>query len=142
MTDNARQCAQIHRQSFPKGKAWNEADFHALLTQPSVALYQQEGAFLLTRIAADEMEILTIAVLPERRRRSIATKLMQQALREAENQGVRQCFLEVSEHNQAAIACYASLEFEVISVRERYYKDKDGSSDGLVMQCLLREILR
>ena len=95
--------ADIHQQSFPPARAWSEQSFEELLGQPGVALYQQEGALLMTRSVADEMEVLTIAVLPAFRRQAVATTLMQQAIQEAKEQGIGCCFLEVDRQNGGLI---------------------------------------
>lgn len=127
--------ATIHQPCFPPLQAWSKQSFSELLVQPSVQLYQHETCgFLLTRTAADEMEILTIAVLPSHQRRGIATRLMQQALSTIEHSMITRCFLEVEAQNQPAISCYKRLNFEVIATRKDYYQNEQGRSDALVMQ--------
>ena len=136
MSDTPAALAQIHQQSFPTAHAWSEQSFAELLSQPGVQLYQQDKqAFLLVRSAADEMEVLTIAVLPACRRQGLAKGLMQQALDAAEAANTQSCFLEVEAGNIPAIRLYKGLGFEVVATREGYYKtEHDGRRDGYLMR--------
>lgn len=139
MNTVAKRLAHIHRQSFPQLQAWSEQSFAELLVQAGVMLYQQaDEAFLLTRIVADEMEMLTIAVLPGCRRQGRARALWRQALKDMERQVVKQCFLEVDEHNHSAICFYQSIGFEVVATRNAYYQTSSGRSDALVMRLLFK----
>jgi ribosomal-protein-alanine N-acetyltransferase len=75
----------------------------------------------VARCAADEAEILNLAVAPESRRRGYATALTQEALRDFLGQGVRRVFLEVRASNRAAIAFYEGLGFRGAGRRAAYY---------------------
>ena len=74
--------------------------------------------FLVTRtVAADEREILNLAVVPEFRGKGVARGLVGDALR-----GFRgSVFLEVRESNAVAIEFYKSLGFKELSRRAGYY---------------------
>jgi len=70
-----------------------------------VAIEQQAIAGAVTsREAADEAEILNLAVAREWRRRGIGRRLMETALEGAVSAGVRRVFLEVRESNAGARA--------------------------------------
>lgn len=73
--------------------------------------------------AADEGEILNIAVKPEVRRRGIAKKLMSEMLAAGRRKGVRRFFLEVRVSNVAAIHLYQSFGFAVQGIRKNFYKE-------------------
>jgi ribosomal-protein-alanine N-acetyltransferase len=135
-TMDAQMLYQMHAKSFAQG--WSLESFQKLLQSQGVeARMMNEVGFLLTRSVADEMEVLTIAVLPSARRSSAATMLMQDALKQAVQMGIQCCFLEVDEHNIAAIRCYEKLGFSVISKRKNYYISQEGNSDALVMRYML-----
>ena len=126
---SAAALAAIHAKCFACGHAWSEQSFSELLSQPGTRLYNTNQGFLLTRSAADETEILTIAVLPEARRRGMAKGLMRQALGEISGH----CFLEVDVRNKPAIRMYKQMGFVTVATRKAYYATSDSRSDALVM---------
>jgi ribosomal-protein-alanine N-acetyltransferase len=80
------------------------------------------GALAL-RQAADETEILNVAVRAGQRRRGIGRRLMETALQQAVSSGSRRVFLEVRESNAGAQAFYAQLGFAQDGRRRKYYRD-------------------
>ena len=80
------------------------------------------AGFLVARGAADEAEILNLAVAPEFRRRGYGSKLAAEALREFRRQEIRRVFLEVRESNRAGIRFYGRLGFRVTGRRSAYYE--------------------
>lgn len=79
------------------------------------------AGFVVTRTVADEMEILNLAVAPQRRRQGIATALLQHTLAAAAQIGALRAFLEVRESNAAARAFYARHGFTESGRRRAYY---------------------
>ncbi len=79
----------------------------------------------------DEAHIVTLAVLPEFRRRGIARALMDGLLAEARRRGAWHITLEVRAGNAPAQALYTSLGFRTIATRRRYYPD--NNEDAAVM---------
>lgn len=124
--------ADIHARSFPTGEAWNADAFAVQLAQSgTLGLIDPRGGFVLARIAADESEILTLAVLPACRRQGIARHLLHAASNAMWARGARTLFLEVSEGNDAARALYAAIGFTVVGRRQHYYP---GGGDALVLR--------
>jgi len=78
---------------------------------------------LIGRVAADEFEILNLAVAIESRRRGVATQLVSAALEYARTSGARQAYLEVRVSNEGAIALYARLGFRICGQRPNYYRN-------------------
>lgn len=118
--------AALHAASFPPGEAWREDAFARLIALPGTAgvLAAEGGAplgFVLTRRAADEAEILTLAVLPERRRRGVGRALLAAGLGLLAEQGVGRVFLEVAADNRAARALYRGAGFAMVGRRPDYY---------------------
>lgn len=73
-------------------------------------------------LAADEAEILNIAVHPDFRHLGIGSRLMRHLMHAAHERGAASLYLEVRASNVAAHALYRSLGFDEIGVRKNYYK--------------------
>ena len=74
--------------------------------------------------------ITNVAVLPEYRRRGVASQVLQTMIDECLAEGVTDITLEVRVSNDPAIALYRSFGFEEAGVRRRYYQDGE---DALIM---------
>ncbi len=79
--------------------------------------------FLIAWFVADELHILSVAVLPDARRRGIARALMSAALDFGRTNAVRLVLLEVRRSNRPAIKLYRSFSFSAMGVRPQYYAD-------------------
>lgn len=124
--------AAVHATAFGQGERWDVAAFASLLAQPGVfALMDPDGDFVLARVAADEAEILTLAVAPPLRRQGRGRALLREAARTAYAAGARAMFLEVTERNDAARALYAAAGFTQVGLRRHYYPD---GTDALVLR--------
>jgi ribosomal-protein-alanine N-acetyltransferase len=77
--------------------------------------------YLVALHAADEVHVLNVATLPERRRAGIGLALVEAALGYARDQKVRLLVLEVRPANRDAIRLYRRVGFAAITVRRRYY---------------------
>jgi ribosomal-protein-alanine N-acetyltransferase len=123
--------AAIHAAAFPPPDAWNAGVIAGHLGMPGVfALLHKSGGMIMARVAADEAEILTLAVIPQARRSGIARALLDRALAEATRRGAARIFLEVAANNSAARALYAACGFTQAGARPRYYAD---GSDALLL---------
>jgi ribosomal-protein-alanine N-acetyltransferase len=138
--------AAIHDESFERG--WGADEIGALLSQPTVLCLTARrtgvmGArrivgFLLIRFAADEAEILSVAVSQASRGRGTGRRLVEEALRIAYREHVGALFLEVDEENARALSLYRSLGFVEVGRRPAYYGQGDDASCALVMQRQVR----
>ena len=72
--------------------------------------------------AADEGEILNLAVAPAGRRRGLGRALVEAMLEALRTRGIRQVYLEVRESNSSARALYASRGFKEVGRRKAYYR--------------------
>ena len=81
------------------------------------------AGLLLARSAADEAEVLTIAVAPDLRRQGIAGGMMRRLVGALRRRGVEALYLEVAEGNLPAQRLYESLGFRQVGRRKRYYPD-------------------
>ena len=130
---HAEACASVHAKAFAQG--WSALDFERLIGAPSslgdMALDARTGTlagFVLSRGAAQEAEILTIAVAPAWRRRGIGGALMTRHIARVAREGIADLFLEVAESNQAARALYRGLAFREVGRRPGYYPAAPGAA--------------
>ena len=93
------------------------------------------AGYLFYSIAADEVELLTIAVDDKFRKKGIAKKMMEDMIDAAHKNKVSALFLEVRPSNKAALSLYKSFGFAQIGVRKGYYKD--NNEDALTMKKIL-----
>lgn len=86
-------------------------------------------------MAADEGEIINVAVKPEYRGQGIAHQLMQALLAEGEKHGVSRFFLEVRVSNTPAIRLYEKNAFIIQGIRKNFYQAP--KEDAYVMNRIL-----
>lgn len=129
---------RLHKTSFHRG--WDTGEFEQLLADRGVLAHKLRmgrtmAGFILSRMAADEAEILSVAIAPNLRGRGLAGPLVQTHLGYLAGAGIRTVFLEVEENNQPARALYARAGFSIVGRRERYYKDDSGAQlNAIVMR--------
>jgi len=121
--------AQIHGASFHRG--WGESEFDSMLTERNTLVHRlrmgrKVVGFSVSRMAADEAEILSIAVAESHRGRGLSHNLLLTHLGHLAGRGVRTVFLEVEENNQPARRLYERAGFTVVGRRERYYRQGGG----------------
>lgn len=140
--------AAIHAPCFED--SWDAGAMSALLATPgSTALlatqdnngHSEPVGFALLRSATDEMEVLTLAVLPHKRRRGVARALLQAVRRHAEETGASKIFIEYAQNNIAAHALYEKAGYTQNGVRMNYYKNADGTvCDAITASLSLCEV--
>lgn len=130
--------ARIHAQGFYRG--WSPEEIEAFLDEEATPLYvacdakRTIAGFALIRQAADEAELLTIAVDPKWRGKHIGQALLRAVFDDLLLTPARRMFLEVDERNAPAIALYRGQGFATIGSRKGYYARPDGSAaTALVM---------
>ena len=134
--------AALHAEAFvPFGeRAWTRQDMAELLASPGVAglLLEVDGAdvgIAIYRVAADEAELITIAVRPAHRRRGWARRLLAAVIDHVRSAGARALFLEVAADNPAAQALYQLSGFCTAGSRPAYFQRGEGrAADALVMR--------
>jgi [ribosomal protein S18]-alanine N-acetyltransferase len=129
--------ASLHARSFPK--PWSAAEIAKLMENQAVfALVHGNGAeaqgFVMGWTAAGDAEVLTVAVVPEARRKGFGAALVTAAGVAALVRGAMSIHLEVAEDNAAARALYAKLGYEEAGRRHAYYGGEGGSIDAIVMR--------
>jgi ribosomal-protein-alanine N-acetyltransferase len=133
--------AELHRCCFDD--CWSASFFLRLLTTPgcfcvAVGAKSAPDGFLVGRAAADEVEILTLAVRPERRRRGLGGALVELAAVHAATLGAASVFLEVGRSNTSARALYAARGFFPVGERRGYYAPSNGPrEDAIILRASL-----
>ena len=129
---DAAAVAEILR-GAPESVFWPESSVKEVVTsQSAVALLSEvEGraiGFLIGRQAADEAEILNLAVVKESRRKGEGGALLEVALEEFRARAVSRVFLEVRESNETGIAFYSKHGFAKTGRRPGYYRDPEEAA--------------
>lgn len=123
------------------GEVWDADSISRLLALPGVfgllaVPGGQPAGFVLARLAADECEILNVAVAAGSRRQGLGRSLMAAAMALAGERGARAMFLEVASDNEPALALYRELGFAQAGIRPCYYRrGPDNFTDALIMRC-------
>ena len=129
-TRDADTLATLHAQGFHRG--WPSADFASYIAGRDTLVYvacdakRKIAGFAMLRLAADEAELITIAVEPRWRKKGVGRALMDALLTDLRMTPARRLFLEVAADNPAALRLYARLGFTTISERQGYYARPDG----------------
>ncbi len=131
--EDCSDAAALHASGF--SRAWSDGEIRALLAQkgvfgfiarPSDGRRAAPAGFVLARTAADEAEILTVAVSRQLRRDGMGWRLMGAVIRHLRAEAIATLFLEVDETNRPAIALYEKLGFRQVAERSRYYTQESG----------------
>lgn len=129
---HAQVAALVHAACFDadRERAWTADEFASLLATPGcfgvlLADSGQPVGIAVSRMAADEAEILTIGVAPAARRRRGGLLLLSLLERHCARRGARQLFLEVAEDNPAARRLYEKCGFVLAGRRESYFTNKN-----------------
>ncbi|HEX6575475.1 MAG TPA: ribosomal protein S18-alanine N-acetyltransferase [Gemmatimonadaceae bacterium] len=117
----------IERESF--ADPWGSREFSSALASPNtIFLIAHDSAgivvgYVIAISAADEAEILNLAVRPAQRGHGIGARLLDTAIAKVKELGAEQVYLEVRESNEPAKVLYKSRGFDEVSRRRRYYRD-------------------
>ena len=132
---DAAALAALHGASFRRG--WSEDEFERLLLDRSMlahraTLGQRPVGFIISRVAAGEAEILSVAVARAQQGRGLARRLLDLHMRRLAGLGVRTIFLEVDDDNTPARRLYARSAFRQVGRRDGYYA-RPGSLAGTAL---------
>jgi len=117
---------------------WSTQDFRDCVTSDAHFLVVAAGGtreiagYVVALDAADEGEILNLAVAPGGRRHGLGRALVQSILEALTARGVRQVYLEVRESNAPARALYAAHGFKEAGRRKQYYRRP--AEDAIVLR--------
>jgi ribosomal-protein-alanine N-acetyltransferase len=123
---DAAAIAALHGVSFRRG--WGEDEILRLLLDRNVVTQRMTAGgkvigFIMSRLAAGEAEILSVAVAPAWRGRGLSRQLLDLHLRRLAGLGIRAVYLEVGEQNAPACRLYRRAGFNEVGRRQGYYED-------------------
>jgi len=132
----------LHAESFGAlgERTWTRQDLAELVALPGVTglLLQvdgQDAGLAVCQVAADEAELLTLAIRPRHRRLGGARRLLAAVIDHVRKAGARVLILEVGVDNPAARSLYDSQGFRPIGERRAYYeRGQAPPADGVVMR--------
>jgi ribosomal-protein-alanine N-acetyltransferase len=117
----------------PEAVYWPEDSVKEVLTWEGALtlIADSDGkavGFLIGRQAANEAEILNLAVARPFRKKGEGAALLNSAVEEFRTRGVKRVFLEVRESNAAGIAFYKKHGFSQAGRRGGYYRDPEEAA--------------
>ena len=122
------QVAELERRGFEGGvhEPWSAHLFEEELAQPGRVWWIAHDCgtivgFAGGLLAGDRLEIMDIAVEPDRRREGIAKRLMARLANDGHTLGATEITLEVHEDNEPARRLYESMGFSRMGCRKDYY---------------------
>jgi ribosomal-protein-alanine N-acetyltransferase len=128
--------ATLHARAFER--PWSMAEIAKLLENPAVfavlSRADEPQGFVLAWAAAGDAELLTVAVVPEARRKGVGAALVTAAGVAALVRGAAHMHLEVAEDNAGARALYRKLGYEEAGRRRAYYAGEGAAVDAVVMR--------
>ncbi len=121
---DAAAVAALHAASFRRG--WSEHEFARLIGDRNVVGHRTTAGtalvgFILSRLAADEAEILSVAIAQAWRGRGLSRPLLDLHLRRLAGLGVRTVFLEVGENNRRPAGYTGGPGFTRLAGGHGYY---------------------
>jgi ribosomal-protein-alanine acetyltransferase len=128
----------IEAACFPPKERWSaESWASCFAVGDKVRVAETDGsvvAALTFRVIFDEIELASIAVLPQSRGKGVARAMLTDLLEYAATEGASRVLLEVAEENEIALGLYRSFGFAEMSKRANYY---GTGKDALVMEKVL-----
>ncbi len=122
---------RIHAWCFEE--AWDAPTIRKVLAMPGAfgltARADREGdiaGFALARVAAEECELLSLGVAPDRRGHGIGGELLDAAMVRACAIDATRFYLEVAEDNAEAIRLYGARGMVMVGRRPEYYRLNNG----------------
>ncbi len=110
----------------PEASMWSKESLICSAAEGTVWVAEVNGrvaGILIGRVAADEFEILNLAVDKSLRRQGIATRLVTAVLEYSKMAGARQTYLEVRASNDTGIVFYTRIGFRPYGRRAKYYRN-------------------
>lgn len=135
--------SMLHRACFPEDP-WNSVTIAEMMNIAGffgrIAWANELPAgFFLALDLRRECEILSLGVLPERRREGIGSALLDFVCFEGRVRGAERVVLEVAVDNSAALALYTGRHFMPVGRRQNYYRQQSRCADALILRCALTD---
>lgn len=131
---NAVEAIERQVQAYPWNRHQLIESVHAYRCSVAVETKNMQiVGFCIMQPVLDEANLLLMAVAPNAQGRGIGYNLLKYAIEQL-SVTCQQIFLEVREHNTAAIALYQKSDFHQIDTRKNYYPlPNGGHEDAIIM---------
>lgn len=128
--------ASLHARSVTN--PWRSEEMRQLIEKDNILSFLVvhegvEAGFVMLSLAADEAEIVMLAILPCKRRLGLGRALLDHAFVAAKTLKAQKLLLEVAEDNTPARELYANLGFNEIGRRIGYYARDPSPVDALIL---------
>lgn len=116
--------AEIEKGIF--SQPWSRDGFYSsMISKDTIYLVVEKDGEIVAYCgllqALDEADITNVAVKKESRGQGIAFAMLKELMRLGEEKGINAFTLEVRKSNEAALALYEKLGFEVAGIRKNFY---------------------
>lgn len=99
----------------------------------------QSIGYCVMQSVLDEAELLNIVIFKPYQSQGYGAKAIQILKQKLIDSGIKSLFLEVRASNHIAQALYEKMGFEVVSIRQNYYRtENQATEDANVMRCSLK----
>jgi [ribosomal protein S18]-alanine N-acetyltransferase len=137
-TGAAAPLSVMHAACFP-AEPWDAAVMERLQALAGMFGYlawqgDAPTGFVLARDLGDEIEIISLGVLPRCRRQGVGRALLDAVVAAARRREVASVVLEVAAANRSARSLYASAGFIQVGCRPGYYRYFGERGDGLILR--------
>lgn len=132
---DAKDLTHIRAQCFHE--TWQEKTFADMINDTkNICLIIPGTAYVLAQKIPPEAELITIAVMPEHRRRGIAQNLLSHLWQILQSDGIHALYLEVNETLTGAQNLYRKIGFESTGRRKGYYQNSRGIREDAILMRL------
>lgn len=123
--DDLAAIMELERAGFPAPEQWSERSWQGELLGENrtilIARSSQAVGVIALKTVGELADLHRLVVAPARRRRGVGADLVRAGLTAVRHLGAQAVILEVDYTNEPAIALYARLGFEQLTVRQNYY---------------------
>ena len=128
----------LHQVCFPEDP-WNVSTVSQMVEMAGFfgrvgRLDGEAAGFGLARDLGGEIEILSLGVVPARRRVGIGSAILDSICLEAQRRRAECVLLEVAVDNYGARALYAGRGFTIVGRRPHYYRQAARPIDALILR--------
>jgi ribosomal-protein-alanine N-acetyltransferase len=139
LPSDAAVLAELQAQALPPG--WAASDIAVFCGDSSrLVLKAMDGAVLLglaiLQFAADEAEILSVAVAQQARRRGAGSAIMEKAISICKERLISCIYLEAAESNGPALRLYEKFGFFTFTRRRNYYLSASPAPESALIMRL------
>lgn len=138
LPDNVRQFIIEANQAFNWSKVASLSDFDKPLSEYYVLFYEKAViGYVGLQHVLNEGTLNLVYIEEKWRKQGLGQQLLLFVIDQLAARDISHLFLEVRESNQAALALYQKVGFELIAKRKNYYRNPQ--EDACILQMNLRE---